>query len=75
MSLGKKIKQLRTNKNISQQELAKLVKTSQSSVSQLEQDEITPLFTTVQRYAKVLGVSVGELINEDLSKEILEKSQ
>ena len=57
------VKRLRTQRGLTQAELAKKTKVSQAFIAQLETGEQTnPKLDTVRRLAKALKVSVGELV-------------
>ena len=66
MSIGTEIKRVRESLNMTQQDLADKVGTSQSSVAQMERDRIVPLISTLSRYAEALNVSIGDLLAEEL---------
>lgn len=57
------VKRLRTQRGLTQAELAKKTKVSQAFIAQLETGEQTnPKLDTVRRLAKALKTSVGELV-------------
>jgi len=59
--LGKKIKQLREQENISQMQLAYECGISQVQISRIETGEINTTVGTLSIIAKVLGVSIKDL--------------
>jgi len=63
-TFGKKITALRKDKKISQGELAKLISTSTSVVGRYERDEMTPSIEAARKIAKILGTTVGYLLDE-----------
>ena len=63
-SFGKKITALRKEKKISQGELAKLINTSTSVIGRYERDEMTPSIEAARKRAKILGTTVGYLLDE-----------
>ena len=63
-TFGKKITALRKEKKISQGELAKLINTSTSVIGRYEWDEMTPSIEAAREIAKILGTTVGYLIDE-----------
>lgn len=63
-TFGKKITALRKEKKISQGELAKLINTSTSVIGRYERDEMTPSIEAARKIAKILGTTVGYLIDE-----------
>lgn len=64
-SLGQKIREIRTQKNISRKRFAQRLDVVESRVSQIESDRIkSPGIEQVKKYAEALEVSVSELIGE-----------
>ena len=61
--IGDRIKQLRVEKGISQQELAAALDYEKSNMSRLESGRINPRIGTLQKVAAVLQVSLSELVN------------
>lgn len=60
--IGKRIKQLRTNKKLTQSELASLLSVSDRAISKWEQLKGNPDIDTLPKLAEVLGVSVDFLL-------------
>lgn len=65
ISFGKKIAMLRKEKELSQGELAKLLKTSVSVISRYERDEMVPSIEAAKKLANLLGSTVGYLLGEN----------
>lgn len=65
MTLGQKIKKLRTDKGLTQKDLADQVYVTFQTVSKWEKDENEPDLTTMKAIAKLFGVTVDYLINDD----------
>lgn len=63
LKLGQKIKQLRSELGLTQEELAFKVGIDRSYMGFLERGERNPTLSTLVKIAKVLKVSSGELIN------------
>jgi transcriptional regulator with XRE-family HTH domain len=61
MNIGKAIRQLRKDKNLSQKELADLIEISQNSLSQIEIGSKRPNPQTMKRICKVLNTSESML--------------
>lgn len=62
--IGKNVKTLRKEKNLSQDRLSKLADVSYNTVIKLESGGITnPTIETLQKIAKALNVSVDNLLN------------
>lgn len=68
-TLGERIKQLRQNKNLSVRQLAKEVGVTASFIYQLEQDKVSPSFSTLKSIAGVLNTNMSLLIEEELPEE------
>lgn len=65
MKFNEKLTMLRLEKGMNMTEFAQLLGTSKQVIARYEKGENTPKITTVDHYAKVLGVSLQYLINED----------
>ena len=65
MSIGKKVRQHRDSKGLSQKDLAVMADISQSVVSSLESDKTIPNSIMLNRIAKVLEVDINELLKDD----------
>jgi len=64
-TIGKNIKRLRKEKELSQDKLSKLADLSLNTVVKIELDESpNPTIETVQKIAKALSVSVDDLIKK-----------
>lgn len=66
IAIGKRIKQLRENKKISQVELAALCNFEKSNMSRLEAGNTNPTAYTLYVIAQKLEVEVFELLNFDV---------
>lgn len=60
--LGKNLKKIRTQKSITQSEIAKRLNVDRSFVSNLENGKTNPTLSTITKLAQVLKVSVNELL-------------
>ncbi len=56
MDFGDKLKQIRQQRNLSQEELAQVLQTTKQVISRYETRQRTPKISTVQDYARLLGV-------------------
>jgi transcriptional regulator with XRE-family HTH domain len=63
-SFGKKLRECRENKDFSQAELARLIKSHHSIVGKYERDEVKPSIDVVKKMAEVLDTTVGYLLGE-----------
>ncbi|WP_312199361.1 LexA family protein [Anaerospora hongkongensis] len=79
MSFGDKLKKIRVDRNMSQEELGELLGTSKQVISRYETNQRTPKITVVEDYAKKLNVPLEYLINnsvldiKDISSDSIEK--
>ncbi|MED1603016.1 helix-turn-helix transcriptional regulator [Alkalihalophilus marmarensis] len=62
MSFGKRLKQLRMQKKLTQKELSNILKISESAVGMYEREEREPSFEVVRKLAAYFDVSTDELI-------------
>lgn len=60
--LGENLKKIRTNKNITQTELAEKLGVDKSFVSNIENGKTNPTLSTITNLAQSLGVSTNELL-------------
>ena len=62
IKFGKKLKEVRLKKNLSQGDVARILGVHRSYISGLERGRRNPLLLTVQKVAKALGVEAKELL-------------
>ncbi len=65
IDIGKKIRDLRTEKKISIKELAQKAEVSTGMISQIERNLVMPSVTVIYRIAKALSVNVGYFFDEE----------
>ena len=65
MELGSRLQGIRTDQGLSQTELAVRVRTSQSTISQIEAGDRNPSYRMLVKLASALGVTVGYVLGED----------
>ena len=63
MTIGKRIDALRREKNLKQDDLAQMLEVSPQAVSKWENDQTCPDISLLPKLAKILGVSVDELLS------------
>ena len=63
MTIGKRIAALRRGKNLKQDDLAQMLEVSPQAVSKWENDQTCPDISLLPKLAKILGVSVDELLS------------
>jgi transcriptional regulator with XRE-family HTH domain len=76
MSFGKKLRECRDTKNLSQSQLAEEVGVHQNVISRYERGDITPSIDVVSKIADALEVSVDYLIGKTnllLDKEAVDR--
>jgi transcriptional regulator with XRE-family HTH domain len=64
-AFGRRVRTLREKRGLSQEGLGRLTGLHRTSVGKAESGENDPRLTTIRRFARGLGVSPGELIEED----------
>ena len=70
-SLGDKLRQLRSERNISQRDLARMAGLSPNSVSLIERDETSPSVSTLQSLATALNVRMSYFFEEETPSSVL----
>lgn len=65
MNLGNTLKKVREAKGLSQKELAGFLEMPQPQYSRIEGGKTDPSFTTLERIAKALGISLADLFKAD----------
>ena len=71
MEIGKKIRELRMWKGLTQEELADRSELSKGFISQLERNLTSPSITTLMDILQCLGTSIGEFFNEAPDEQIV----
>jgi transcriptional regulator with XRE-family HTH domain len=61
--IGQKIKQLRTLKGFSREDLAEKLNISVTAYAKIERDETDPNFSRLQQIAEIFDISVQELVS------------
>ncbi len=62
LQFGKKLREVRLKKNLSQGDIARILGVHRSYISGLERGRRNPSLLTIQKVAKALGVSAKELL-------------
>src|SRR6056297_1473529 len=62
MTFGTRLRYLRKEKDITQEELSKLVTVSRAAIGRYENDERTPDYTTLRSFADFFNVSTDYLL-------------
>ena len=73
MELGEKLRQLRKEKGLTQEELASLLYVSRTAVSKWESDKGCPNIDSLKQLSKLYGISVDSLLSGDELLTIAEK--
>lgn len=63
-TIGENIKQLRIDNNMTQEQLAKALDTTKSTISKYELDKRQPRYETVERMAAIFRTSTGRILNK-----------
>lgn len=75
MSVGTKIKKLRVQHKMSQEELAYKLNVAQTSVSNIEANKSVPDFLVMQKVCEVFEVGFEYFINKDKEKYSFKKNE
>ena len=70
-SFGKKLRECREAKELSQSELARQLDTHHSIIGKYERDEVKPSIDVVKKIAGLLGTTVGYLLSETEQENLL----
>ena len=62
-ALGKRIRELRKKRGISQEKLAELASVHENHIRRIERGEANPSYLVVLRIARALGVKPSELVD------------
>ena len=62
IKLGRNLKRIRTQKNITQGDIARTLKVGRSFITNIENGKTNPTLATITRLAKAVGVSTNELL-------------
>lgn len=71
MDIGKKIKELRTSKNLTLEELASRSELTKGFLSQLERNLTSPSIATLDDILEALGTNLAEFFKEDHQEKIV----
>lgn len=69
MTIGNRIRILRAELRMTQEEFAKTLNTATSTVCNWENDKVTPKISSLKRIADLAGISVVELIGKEEKEE------
>ncbi|MFY0676889.1 MAG: XRE family transcriptional regulator [Neptuniibacter sp.] len=61
MQLGKRVKEIRLSKNLTLEEASKLTGLARSTLSKIENEQISPTFSAVNKLVKGLGIDMPQL--------------
>jgi transcriptional regulator with XRE-family HTH domain len=62
--IGEKLREVRTRRLLTQDELAQKAGVSQSTIANIERDNAEPQFRTIRKVAKALDIDPTELLGE-----------
>ena len=60
--LGQNLKQIRTEKHISQGDIARTLKVSRGYISNIENGKMNPTLSTIVKLAKAIGIQADALL-------------
>lgn len=75
MNIGNRIKELRRQKGLTQEELAKMLKTIRSTLSNWETNRTSPDPETLKELARIFNVSVDYFLEEGNIDRVAEKRE
>ena len=62
MTIGRRLKDLREKRGLSQYQLADLSKVPRNTIIRIEHGEVDPRISTLRRIAKPLGIKVTQIL-------------
>lgn len=65
MDIGDKIKLFRTNKNLSQKEVALSIGIDQAQYSRIESGKVEPTISSLEKIAEALAVKISDFFSEE----------
>jgi transcriptional regulator with XRE-family HTH domain len=71
MEIGSKIKDLRNQKGLTQEELANRAELSKSFISQLERDLTSPSIATLGDILQCLGTNISDFFNDEKEEQVV----
>lgn len=71
ISFGKKLRECRETKNLSQSELARKLDAHHSIIGRYERDEVKPTVDVIKKLAEALETTVGYLLGENKDSGLL----
>ena len=71
MEIGAKLKELRIQKNLTQEELADRTELSKGFISQLERDLTSPSIATLMDILQALGTDLRDFFNEEPEEQVV----
>ena len=71
MNIGSKIKDLRVQKGLTQEELANRAELSKSFISQVERDQTSPSIATLYDILQCLGTNLADFFNETREEQVV----
>jgi transcriptional regulator with XRE-family HTH domain len=66
MDVGKRVREIRNERSLSQDALAKRADVARTTVARLEAGEVSPTVSMLEKLANALGVEPEELIRDPL---------
>jgi len=73
-TFGKRLRDCRKEKGLSQNEVAKLLNTNHSVIGKYERDDVNPSIDAVKRLAELLNTTVAYLAGETDTNELFKNS-
>lgn len=68
-TLGKRLRELRTRHGLSQRELAKRAQVTNSTISQVEQDAVSPSVSSLNKILEVFPISLSDFFSDEIPVE------
>lgn len=70
LELGKRVRELRVSRNLTLDEASKLTGLARSTLSKIENEQISPTFTAMSKLVKGLGIDIPQLFAQPQKKSV-----
>ena len=68
LELGKRVREIRLSQNLTLEEASKRTGLARSTLSKIENEQISPTFTAVNKLVKGLGIDIPQLFTQPTKK-------
>lgn len=69
LKLGERVREIRLSKNLTLEEASRLTGLARSTLSKIENEQISPTFTAVSKLVKGLGIDIPQLFAQPINRQ------